>query len=136
ETLAAIRLEHEHVAQVAERGAVGDDARETDLAALMEEPEAERVLDRLRHDLARDPFRPVAGGEETVHHVQVHARGVGRDGVLAARPLACHCPLLPPNSATRGVLHAPRRHARERGSYFLVVSAGAGTGAVPPSFLR
>lgn len=50
ESAAAMRLEHEHVADVTERGEVRNDARESDLAripgVLVPQTEVERVLDR------------------------------------------------------------------------------------------
>src|SRR5262245_53854817 len=54
----AVRLEHEDVGEVAERGAVGDDAGEADLTRAFERAEADRVAQRALDDVARDAARP------------------------------------------------------------------------------
>jgi hypothetical protein len=90
EAAPAMLREHEHVGEVRERRVVGDDPREADLVAGVEQAERERVLDRAHHQLARNSARPVRGGQGRVHDVEVDARRVGGDQVLVSSPLVRH----------------------------------------------
>ena len=54
-----MRLGDDHVAQVADRGAVRDDTGEADLGPSMEKSEVERMPEALRNHLAAAPGRPV-----------------------------------------------------------------------------
>jgi hypothetical protein len=71
EPAAPVPGQHEHVSDPGERGAVGDDAGETDLALCVIQAQVQRVRYGARDDVARHPFGPVGPGEEAVHHVQV-----------------------------------------------------------------
>jgi hypothetical protein len=85
---AAVAVEHEHVADVGEHGAVGDDAGEAYLALSVVDAEAERVLDGAGQALAVDAERPVRlAGEVAVYHVEIDPRRVGADHEVAASQL-------------------------------------------------
>src|SRR5690606_4278144 len=79
--MTALRRQHEHVGQVAEGRAVGDDAGKRDLAVAVEKAtEAQRAGDRPLHRVARDAVSPVAVlRQERVDHVHVKPGAVGAD---------------------------------------------------------
>ena len=71
EATPACLLQDVHVREVRDGVAVGDDAREPELAAAVavayEADDARRVGDQLVHQLARAPLGPVARRDEGVH---------------------------------------------------------------------
>src|SRR5687768_8640008 len=70
-----------------ERRLVGHDAREPDLLIAVVRAEAERVVDRAIHDLARDPPAPVRLlAEKPVHQLPVQSLLVGADPQSPGRP--------------------------------------------------
>lgn len=82
EAAAAVRLEHVNVAEVGERGEIGDDAGESDLMAFWRvDADAERVFERAGDDLARDARGPVAARQEGVDGVDVEERGIVGDEI-------------------------------------------------------
>src|SRR5581483_3295756 len=88
EPLPALLLEHEDIGDVGEGGVVGDDAGEADLGIAAIDAEHERVRDRPLELLARDAGGPVRTlAQEGVRDIEVDARGVRADDVLAASPL-------------------------------------------------
>src|SRR5690606_3398760 len=94
ETTAAVLRQDEDIGQVAEGGAIGDDAGEGHLAFAFEvAAEAQRAGDRPLHRLPRDALAPVRlPGEETVDQVDIQFAPVVADAQLAHR----HSPLLKP----------------------------------------
>ena len=71
EPAAAVRFEHVHVAEIRVRRAIGHDAREADLIAAIEQPEAQRVGDRLGHRLLRNPLGPERSAQKRMDRVEV-----------------------------------------------------------------
>ena len=77
----ARRRVDEHVGHVGEGGAVAHDARESDLALLLEDPERDRVADGAGDRLARNAGRPVGLAQPAPDGVEVEARRIRRDGM-------------------------------------------------------
>jgi hypothetical protein len=68
---ASVRLENEDVRKISERGVVGDDAREADLAVVVVEAEAQRIANGTLDDPNGNAASPVGLGEKVVDHVEV-----------------------------------------------------------------
>ena len=86
----AMRFEHEHVAKIRDRSEVANHPGKAHLSTTIINAKAERMLDRPRHNFARNSFRPIAVRQEPMNHVQVEADGVGTDQELAAPGLHDH----------------------------------------------
>jgi hypothetical protein len=71
--------QNEHVCQVREYGAVGDNASECDLSACGVHAETQGVADRALDGFAAATFGPVRSAKELVNHRDIEAGLVGRD---------------------------------------------------------
>src|SRR5216684_6954637 len=85
ETTPAMRFQHENVAEIPDGGVIADDSRKSCLsAATIINAKAQRVLDRTRHNFARDACGPVAVGKETVNDGQIQTFAVSANQKIAS----------------------------------------------------
>ena len=113
-----MRFQHEDIAQVGHRSKIADHARKTNLsAATLIDTEAQRVLNRPRHNLPRNAFGPIAIGQKTVNHIQTQALTAGADQKLA-EPVLHHRFGIHPATGRHAHILPPTPHPRpvERGS--------------------
>src|SRR5258706_13706147 len=91
QSAAAIRFQYEYIAEICESGEIADHPGETHLrSAVFINSKTEGVLNRPRHDLSGNAFRPIAVRQEIVDQVQVETRAFATDTELAAPKLfAC-----------------------------------------------
>src|SRR5579862_1260658 len=84
ESLAAVRLQHKHVAEISERGKVADDTGKSNLGAAIVYSKTQRVLNRPRNNFSRDALRPMRVRQKIVNQAEIQAVAVGADHKLAA----------------------------------------------------
>jgi len=82
----AMRLQNKNVAQIRDGRKVADDPRKPDLRIPIINPKAQRVLNGPRHNLTRNPLRPIAIRQESMNHVEIKPRPVGANKKLIAAP--------------------------------------------------
>ena len=87
ESTAATLLENEYVGEIGVRGEVGDDASESDLTFGLEQSEGDGAGDGALDDVARNAGRPIRGGQDAMHQVDVESRSVGGDDGVGAPAL-------------------------------------------------
>ena len=74
---AAMRLQHENVAQPGEAGVIGDDAHQPDLRAIRRiQPDTKRMAHGALHYVAGDAGGPVAASEISVDRGHVEPRRI------------------------------------------------------------
>ena len=80
-------LDDEHVGEIGVGGEVGDDTSEADLTIVLVEAERDGAGDGALDDVARDAGRPVGGGQDAMHEIDVEPRAVGGDDEVEAPAL-------------------------------------------------
>ena len=78
---APVFRQDEHIGQVGEGGAIGDDPGEGHLFAVMIDPEAEGILDHPFHQDTGNVFGPIGLRDETVDHLEIEEAGICRKDV-------------------------------------------------------
>ena len=87
ESAAAAFLDDEDVGEIGVGGEVGDDAREADLAITLKEAERDGAGDGALDDVALYAGRPVGGGQDAVHEIDVEPRAICGEEELVAPAL-------------------------------------------------